>query len=100
MPDYIKNSSLEELKEKYSGHHGFAFIHNGTTTDASIENAANVLRNQGFTKDFPLLATQIGNAIIFVYESMDGPYFFQRAEHLQFMGAGKVVPLLFFLRDN
>jgi hypothetical protein len=44
--------------------------------------------------------TQIGTAIIFVYENMDGPYFFQRAEHLQFMGAGKVVPLCFFLMDN
>jgi len=100
MPDYIKNIPLKEIKEKHFENHGFAFITPHQCSDEGIVRFAEMLRNQGISRDFPLLVSRNGNAIIFVYEHLDAPYFFGRAEHVQFLGLGKVIPLVFFLKEN
>jgi len=100
MADYIKNVSIEELREKYFERHGFAFVSPFPSSDEGIERLAQTLRNQGISRDFPLLVTRINNATVFVYENLDAPYFFKKSEHLQFMGLGNVIPLVFFLKEN
>jgi hypothetical protein len=94
---YIQDSSVPELKEKYSEHHGFIFKSSNKSSDRSIESLAGILKNQGITKEFPVLVAKLDHGIVFVYEDFDGPRFWQIADHARaFMGLD-IQPLCFFL---
>ena len=90
---------MAELKDKYGGHHGFVFLNSNSSSDRSIENLANTLKNEGFTRDLPILVTRLKQGIAFVYESMDGPRFWQTAGHMGDFAGIQVVPLCFFLKE-
>lgn len=94
----IENKSREEIKEKHLNNHGFAFITNSPVADQSIERLAQVLINVGIVTQIPVLISRTNNAIVFVYEEMNAPEFFQRASHFeQTFRVAQVVPLMHYL---
>ena len=103
MPEYLKNTNLQELKDNYMDNHGFVILSDGLSSSKGIEKLAQAIINKGITKDLPLLVTIINNATIFVYDrnvSFDAPFFFSYADFFNMVGDDKVVPLLFFLKHN
>lgn len=94
----IENKSREEIKEKYNTNHGFAFISSSPVADQSIERLVGVLMKTEVAPQPPILISRIDNAIVFVYEEMDTPKFFQMATHFeQMFRVAKVVPLFHYL---
>lgn len=100
MPEYIKNIDLKELKNTYLGNHGFVFTCANQVSDQSIEKLTIVLKNQGISRENPVLVTRIGQSIVFVYDDFDGPRFFQQADNFNMLGMANIEPLLFFLNKN
>lgn len=103
MPEYLKNTNLQELKDNYMDNHGFVLLSDHAVKDKGIENLANSIINKGITKDLPLLVTQINNATIFVYDrktEFDSVKFFCYGDDFNKLGLGQVEPLLFFLKQN
>lgn len=97
MSDYIKETTISDLKKEHSDKHGFLFRASNKSSDDSIANLAGVLKLQGITRHWPLLVTRLEQGIVFVYEDFDGPRFWQIADHAKhFMGI-ECVPLCFFL---
>jgi hypothetical protein len=94
---WLKNTPLQALKASYTGFHGFAFHCSQKSDERSLEALAANLRNAGITKDWPLLASYFNNGFVFVYEEMDTPAFWRKADFFNEMQTAKVEPLLFFL---
>jgi len=95
--EWLKNTSLQALKASYTGFHGFAFHSSQKSDERSLEALAANLINTGITKDLPLLATYFDGGFIFVYEEMNAPEFWRKADFFNEMGITVVEPLLFFL---
>lgn len=95
--EWLKQTSLSDLKALYSGFHGFVFHHPQRSDERSLEALAAILGNAGIVSDLPLLATYFDGGFIFVYKDMDAPAFWRKADFFNEMGFAKVEPLLFFL---
>lgn len=100
MPEYIKNSTLEEIKESYGSNHGFVFLSNMDLSEREIESMAETLKTQAISKDYPVLAAKIGNGVFFVYDEFDGPKFFFLADKFNMFGIARIEPLLLFLKNH
>ena len=97
--DYIKETSISELKEKYGQNHGFILLSSNKSSDRSIENLAQSIKSFGITREFPVLVTRLEQGVVFVYDEFDGPRFWRLAEQAEMILGIKTFPLCFFLRD-
>lgn len=95
--EWLKQTSLNDLKALYSGFHGFVFHSPIRSSESALENlAANIIKS-GVTNDYPILATYFDGGFIFVYKEMDAPTFWAKANFINQTGLGTVEPLVFFL---
>jgi hypothetical protein len=95
--EWLKQTSLSDLKALYSGFHGFVFHSSIRSSEQTLEALAENIRKAGITNDYPLLATYFDGGFIFVYKEMDAPSFWAKADFFNQTGMGNVEPLLFFL---
>jgi hypothetical protein len=95
--EWLKNTSLSDLKALYSGFHGFVLHSPQRSSERSLEALAANIRSAGIATDWPLLATYFDGGFIFVYKEMDAPAFWAKADFFNQTGMGNVEPLLFFL---
>ena len=100
MPDYIKNTSLKDLKTKYGENHGFIFLTHHALPDSSIESLANIIKKVDISTNLPLLVTRVEAGIVFIYEILDAPRFFQIAQHCQEMFGFDIRPSSLWLREQ
>ena len=95
--EWLKQTSLSDLKTLYSGFHGFVFHSSIRSSESSLESlAANIIKS-GVTNDYPLLATYFDGGFIFVYQEMDAPSFWAKIEFFHQMNVARVEPLIWFL---
>jgi hypothetical protein len=97
--NYIKNTSIEELKRDFSDNHGFVFLNSNSSSDRSIETLAQTLKNQGITSDLPVLVTRLEHGIAFVYNDFDSPQFYERSDQIEMMTGIKIIPLFYYLKQ-
>lgn len=95
--EWLKDISLSDLKALYRGFHGFVLHSSQRSSERSLEALAEIIRNSGITKDWPLLATYFDGGFIFVYKEMNAPAFWVRADFFNQTGMGNIEPLMFFL---
>jgi len=95
--EWLKQTSLSDLKALYSGFHGFVFHSRIISSEHTLETlAANIIKS-GVANDYPLLATYFDGGFIFVYQQMDAPSFWARVDFFHQMNVARVESLLLFL---
>lgn len=99
MPEYLKNTNLQELKDSYMDNHGFVINSRLSVSDKHIEILAETIKNAGVSRDLPILVSRNGENTVFVYENLDAPELFKRAAIFNQLGVGTIIPLLFFLKQ-
>jgi hypothetical protein len=95
--EWLKQTSLSDLKALYSGFHGFVFHSSIRSSERALEMLAVNIKKAGITNDYPLLATYFDGGFIFVYAEMDAPAFWSKADFFNQMNVARVEPLLLFL---
>ena len=95
--EWLKQTSLSNLKALYSGFHGFVFHSSIRSSEQTLEALAENIRKAGITNDYPLLATYFDGGFIFVYQEMDAPSFWAKTEFFHQMNVARVEPLIWFL---
>ena len=95
--EWLKDTSLSDLKALYSGFHGFVLHSPVRSSERSLEVLAANIISAGITKDWPLLATYFDGGVIFVYKEMDAPAFWSKADFFNQMNVARVEPLIWFL---
>ena len=95
--EWLKDTSLSDLKALYSGFHGFVLHSPVRSSEHALEMLAINIKKAGITNDYPLLATYFDGGFIFVYKEMNAPAFWSKADVFNQIGMGNVEPLVFFL---
>jgi hypothetical protein len=95
--EWLKQTSLSDLKALYSGFHGFVFHSPVRSSERALEMLAVNIKSAGITNDYPLLATYFDGGFIFVYKEMDAPSFWARVDFFHQMNVARVESLLLFL---
>lgn len=95
--EWLKQTSLSDLKALYSGFHGFVLHSPHKSSERSLEALAVNIKKSGVTNDYPILATYFDGGFIFIYKEMDAPAFWAKADFINQTGLGTVEPLVFFL---
>lgn len=91
----IENISAEEIREKYSQNHGFAFISAQRVSDEAAYRLADTLIKAGIASKLPLLITRYEQSVIFVYDDFNGPEFFNKAQIFeQMFQIARVIPFM------
>lgn len=100
----FKNINLKELKEKYSGRHGFVFQGASPCDSKYCEVIANQVKNRGFTESLPEFIVQLDNrTFVFVYPEtalFESGSFYAEASKFSMMGHFQIDMLLSFLQNN